>query len=484
MTKPKRGDVTEIPLEDALQRLAAGEQVKLAGGHKEQTPAGNILTGANQTDLGNAECLEALHGERLRFCHTRQQWLLWDGARWAIDDDGQAQRLAGQTARARYMAAGDIPDNKARGELAFWAILSENQSKVKNALGAASTLRTLATTIDDWDAAPNLLATKDGATVDLSTGLARLPKREDYLTMAAGVAYDPEATCPRWEQFLSEIFNGDKELISYVQRAVGYSLTGETSEQKMFICHGLGANGKSTFLEIVGALAGDTYMATSFSTFDADNNDGKRDDLAILRGKRLVVAIESDEDKRLAEARVKALTGQDTISCRFLYGRYFTYKPTFKIWLAVNHKPVVRGVDHGIWRRLALIPFTQTFSGARLDAKLPAKLRKEMAGILNWALQGARLWYAHGLGACAAVDNATTAYRTESDIIGQWVDENCTLAPHLETSAKELYSNYRLWAEINGEKRPMTSQSWGRRMGERQGLEKHRRAYIGIGLTL
>ena len=249
MTKTKRGDVTEIPLEDALQRLATGEQVKLAGDRKGQSPVENILVAANQTDLGNAECLEALHGERLRFCHTRQQWLLWDGARWAIDDDGQAQRLAGQTARARYMAAGDIPDNKARGELAFWAILSENQSKVKNALGAASTLANLATTIEDWDTAPNLVATKDGATVDLSTGLARLPKQEDYLTMATGVAYDPTADCPRWEKFLHEVFNGDTDLIAYVQRAVGYSLGAMTSEQKLFVCHGLGANGKRWCLD-------------------------------------------------------------------------------------------------------------------------------------------------------------------------------------------------------------------------------------------
>lgn len=445
--------------------------------------ADNILIQANHTDLGNAECLEALHGDKLRFCHTRQEWLLWDGARWAIDDDGQAQRLAVQTARARYLAAGDIPDQKAKMELAFWAMQSESQSKVKNTLGAASVLRNLATTINQWDTHHHLGATPGGATIDLSTGLARAPKQEDYITMAAGVAYDPEADCPRWQQFLMEVFAGDAELIAYVQRAVGYSLTGETSEQKMFICHGLGANGKSTFLEIIGALAGDNYMATSFATFDADNNDSKRDDLAVLRGKRLVVAIESDEDRRLAEARVKALTGQDTISCRFLYGRYFTYKPTFKIWLAVNHKPVVRGTDHGIWRRLALIPFNQTFSGDRLDAKLPAKLRAELPGILNWAIEGARLWYAHGLGKCAAVDGATATYRTESDVIGLWLDECCILGDNLSTPAKELYSNYRLWAEVNG-MRPMTSTAWGRRMGERGGLEKRRYVYHGVGVTL
>lgn len=443
----------------------------------------NILVGANRTDLGNAECLEALHGERLRFCHTQEKWLIWDGARWVVDGDGEAARLARETARARYFSAFEIDDPDERKIFAHFCLSSENQGRIKSALEAAQSLSGMATTIESWDTVHNLFATRGGATVDLSTGAARPASQADYLTMAAGVAYDPEADCPRWKQFLSEIFNGDKELISYVQRAVGYSLTGETSEQKMFICHGLGANGKSTFLEIVGALAGDYHMAASFATFDADNRDTKRDDLAVLRGRRMVVAVESDEDKRLAEARVKSITGCDLISCRFLFGKYFNYRPTYKVWLAVNHKPIVHGTDHGIWRRLALIPFTQTFSGARLDPKLPAKLRAEMAGILNWALEGARLWYAHGLGACAAVDNATSDYRSESDIIGQWMDENCTLGATLKTEAKELYSNYRLWAEVNG-MRPMTSTAWGRRMSERPSLEKHRRAYIGIGLTL
>ncbi len=443
----------------------------------------NPLVSANQTDLGNGESLEALHGDKLRFCHTRQQWLVWDGARWAIDDNGQTVRLARETARARYLAAVDIPDADQRLKLARWATQSENEAKITATLKAATTLHSLATTIELWDADHNLLATRDGATVDLSTGLARLPRPSDYITMAAGCGYDPEADCPRWRQFLNEIFGGDQELISYVQRAVGYSLTGETSEQKMFICFGLGANGKSTFLEIVGALAGDYHMAASFATFDADNRDTKRDDLAVLRGRRLVVAVESDEDRRLAEARVKSITGSDTIACRFLFGKYFNYRPTFKIWLAVNHKPIVTGVDHGIWRRLTLIPFAETFTGARLDAKLSAKLRTELPGILNWAIEGARLWYAHGLGACAAVDKATNDYRTESDLIGLWMDENCTLDANLKTEAKELYSNYRLWAEVNG-MRPMTSTAWGRRMGERTGLEKRRYVYHGVGITL
>lgn len=444
----------------------------------------NPLTAANHTDLGNAECLETLHGGKLRFCHTRKKWLLWAGSHWKVDPNGEATRLARETARARYLAAVDIADEKARIALAKWATGSENQGRIKATLEAGQSLAALATTIDLWDADPDLLATPDGATINLAEGRARQPRQSDYLSLASGATYEPDADCPRWRQFLHEVFSGDQELIAYIQRAVGYSLTGHTHEQKLFICYGTGANGKSVFLDVLSWLAGDFHAAASFSTFDADNrNDGKNDDLAALKGKRLVTIIETDEDRRLAEARVKALTGQDAISARFLYGDFFTFRPCAKFWVAVNHRPGVHGTDNGIWRRLQLIPFRQTFTGDRLDAKLSAKLRAEAAGILNWAIEGAKLWHAHGLGACAAVDNATASYRKESDILGAWIDENCILHATLKTEAKELYSSYRLWAEVNG-MRPMTSQAWGRRMGERAGLEKDRRAYWGIGLTL
>lgn len=444
----------------------------------------NPLIGANLTDLGNAECLAALHGERLRYCHTRQQWLQWDGSRWALDLDGAVVRLARETARARYMAAVDVTDNDKRLRLALWATQSENEAKIASTLAAAQTLPGIATTIDLWDANPDLIATPNGYTVDLANGQPRQPRQSDYISMASGIKWQPDADCPRWAQFLHEVFGGDQALIAYIQRAVGYSLTGHTHEQKLFLLHGHGANGKSVFLEVLSWLAGDFHAAAGFATFDADTRrDSKNDDLAALKGKRLVCIIETDEDRRLAESRVKAITGGDAISCRFLYGRYFSYRPTFKIWLAVNHKPTIHGTDFGIWRRLVLIPFLATFTGAKMDKKLPAKLRSEGAGILNWAIEGARAWYRDGLGTCTTVEEAVRGYKTESDVIGLWIDQRCLLADNLKAEAGELYGNYRLWAEVNG-MRPMTSQAWGRRMGERTGLEKRRYTYHGIGLRL
>lgn len=445
------------------------------------TDAETILKHANHTDAGNAECIEALHGDNVRYDHTRRKWLVWDGARWAIDQTAQIHRLALETARRRYLASVDIGDNDARLKLAKYATVSENTARIENALKSATSLPGLKTTIHQWDANPWLVATVAGDTIDLRTGATKDPRRSDYLTSAVGVKFNRSADCPRWTQFLSEVFAGDAELIRYIQRAVGYSLTGSTIEQKMFICHGLGANGKSVFLDVLADLAGDFHAAAGFETFDANNRDNKRDDLAALRGKRLVTVIEADEDRRLAEARVKAVTGNDVIRCRFLYGEWFDYKPTYKIWMAVNHKPVIIGTDHGIWRRIALIPFLQTFSGSSADPRLGQKLRAELPGILNWVINGAMEWHANGLGTCAAIEAATQEYRSESDILGQWIDDCCYLAADARLERKAGYKSYKWWAEDMGMK-PMSNAMWGRRMGERSDLAKRDKVYIGLGL--
>lgn len=445
------------------------------------TDAETILKHSNMTDAGNAESFEALHGENVRYCHTRRKWLIWDGARWAIDATAHVNRLALETARRRYLASVDISDNDARLKLAKFATISENTTRIDNALKSATSLPSLRTTIHQWDANPWLVATRKGETVDLRTGTTKEARKSDYLTAAVGVTFDRSADCPRWTQFLNEVFAGDAELIRYVQRAIGYSLTGSTIEQKLFILHGNGANGKSTFLDVLSDLAGDFHAAAGFETFDASNRDNKRDDLAALRGKRLVTVIEADEDRRLAEARVKAVTGNDTIRCRFLYGEWFDYKPAYKIWLAVNHKPIIIGTDHGIWRRIALIPFLQTFAGSDIDPRLGQKLRAELPGIFNWAIHGAMEWHANGLGTCQIIESATAEYRSDSDLVGQWISDCCYLSPDAKMDRKAGYTSYKYWAEGEGMK-PMTANSWGRRMGERPELTKKDKTYHGLGL--
>lgn len=450
---------------------------------QERAEAIELLTHTPATDVGNAECLSVLYSSVMRYCHTRKSWLLWDGVRWRTDACGKAQKMTVDMVRARQQAAMEAEDFQTRKRVAEWGLSSENITRVDAALKLARVIDPFATTIDRYDA-NTLLATATNGTLDLRGGTYRQSDPEDYLTMQLGTAYEPDAKAPRWEKFLEEVFGGDTELISYMQRAVGYSLTGETKEEILFLCYGSGANGKSKFLDVLTHLLGDYAGAASFETFNAGNRNEAGYDLAVLKGKRAVTVIETNEDRYLDEAKVKAVTGQDVISCRFLYGNFFTYRPQFKIWMAMNHKPVIRGTDNGIWRRVHLIPFTQTFKG-REDRDLITKLLAELPGILNWALEGLRQWQQFGLGMPEAVRKATEEYRRESDSIGQWIEERTRENPLGQLRAGEGYGDYSAWALERGE-RPFGQKKWKQSLVER-GYKDSRNSrgvhYFGLELT-
>lgn len=446
------------------------------------TESTDFLLNAHRSDTGNAECLATLYGDDLRYCHTRRKWLLWDGSRWTIDENGMARRSMIAVVRARFAACTAIPDHDQRKKAAGWCIGCESSNKLEAALKVASHLETLTTTIDQWDRDP-FTAAAVGATLDLRAVVHRTIRREDYLTMRYGAAYDPEATCPRWVQFIDEIFNGNAELIAYIQRAIGYCLTADTREQKLFLCYGPGANGKSVFLEVLTDLLGDYAANASFETFDANRRNESTNDLAALRGKRLVTVIETEEGRRLAEARVKSVTGQDLITCRFLYGEYFSYRPTYKIWLAMNHLPTIRGTDKGIWRRIQLIPFTQDFTG-REDKTLRDTLRGELDGIMQWALEGLRQWWQRGLDTPAVVTNATAAYRAESDQIGRWINDRCVQVSNVFLPTSPGYKDYSAWCQEGGEE-PISQNKWSRRITEKgyqQSPNGSARGWYGLGL--
>lgn len=450
---------------------------------RADAPLAPILARARLSDAGNAECLAELAKGRLLYCHTRKKWFVWNRVRWCLDTVGGAKLVAVAVARERQKAAMEMTDYDARRRLLTWSLSSENTQKIEATLKVATILPSIAGNIEQFDQ-NQYLATTDNGTLDLREAMFRPSRPEDYLTMQLGTTFDSEAAAPRWEQFLSEVFNSDEEMISYIQRAVGYSLTGDTREQVMFLCHGGGANGKSVFLEVLSQLLGDYAATASFETFDAGRRSESSNDLAALKGRRLVTVIETDDDRRFAEAKVKSVTGQDAITCRFLYGEYFTYRPQFKIWMAMNHMPVIKGTDRGIWRRIHLISFTQSFEG-RADARLGEKLRTELPGILNWAVEGLREWQRDGLGMPQAVREATENYRCESDSIGQWQEE-CTISnPTAELKASEAYKHYSEWAQERNE-RPFGQKSWGRSLIER-GLKKERRnsgfVYLGLKLT-
>jgi putative DNA primase/helicase len=442
-----------------------------------------ILGAAHLTDLGNAECLAELYGGVMRYNHTRKAWLIWDGSIWRMDEDGAAQRAMAAVARSRLRASADCDDLERRKKLAAWALSSENTDKVEKALKSGRSLLEFATRMPQYDRDP-LLIGAPGVTIDLRTGEARPPQREDYITMQIGTAYNPQARCPRWLQFLSEVFDEDGDLIGFIQKAVGYCLSGDTSEQKLFLCHGGGANGKGVFLETVAALLGDYATATPFDTFDATSRNEQTNNLARLHGMRMVSASEAEEGRRLAEARVKSITGQDPITARFLFQEFFTFRPQFKLWLAMNHLPIIRGTDRGIWRRILIVPFLVSFEG-REDKRLKAELRDELPGILNWALAGWHRYVEEGLAPPEAVVVETRNYQAESDQVGRWVEDRTIAGEGCRAVASRAYADYMKWVEEQGEK-PFSQKFWGHRLSER-GHERFRTAgawhWRGLGLV-
>ena len=336
---------------------------------------------------------------------------------------------------------------------------------------------------DEFDNQPWLLNVQNG-TVDLHTGRLRSHERNDLLTTCAPVNYDPDAKCPEWLAFLDRIMAGNYDLIDFIQRVIGYALTGDVSEQKLFFAWGSGANGKSTLFNTILGMLGNDYATQAAPELLTVGNDRHPTELADLRGKRLVASIEIDDGKRLAEGLVKQLTGGDKVKARYMRQDFFQFDPTHKLFLVANHKPIVRGTDHAIWRRICLIPFDVTIPEAEQDKALPAKLLMELPGILAWAVQGCRAWQATGLNVPDAVKVATETYKNESDIIGSFLDEYTVNVTDALTKAGKLYKAYSAWCEGNGE-HALTQTMFGRRMAER-GIEKKKERsgmfYRGIGL--
>jgi len=411
-------------------------------------PASALLS-LNLTDAGNAERLRAHVGDRFAYVHAWGAWLWYDGVRWLRDGTGEAIRAALRTLRTLAAEAGKLPDPDQRAELVKHALDSESSARIGAMVSLAQALLPVDNAILDYD--PDLLNVANG-TLDLRSGELRPHDRSDWMTRVCPVAWDPEAMCPLWESFLLRAMGGNERLVSFLQRAVGYSLTGHTNEQVLLLLYGTGANGKSTFLETLRALLADYAAITDFTTFLKRDGEGARNDLARLVGTRFVSAVEAEAGKPLAEALVKQLTGGDTITARFLFREFFDFWPQFKIWLAANHKPHVSGSDHGIWRRIRLIPFTVTIPEHERDPRLTQKLTDELPGILTWGVRGCLAWREQGLGVPDEVRSATDAYRDEMDVYGGFLDESCVVGAEQTVTAKELYAAYTGWCEANGER--------------------------------
>lgn len=453
------------------------EQQRVAGA--TPAPAAAPKEAEKATDLGNAERLRRLHGADLRHCHPWHQDLTWDGRRWRVDDTAQVERWAKEAVKRIYQEAAEAADEHDRARLAKHAVASEDARHIRAMVSLVRSESGIPVLPDQLDADPFLLNCLNG-TLDLRTGQLREHSREDLITKLCPVTYDPGAGCPLWLKFLARIMDGNEDLVGYLQRVVGYALTGDVSEQCLWFLYGCGANGKSTFLSTVLAVMGDYGMQTVSDLLMVKHNESHPTERADLLGRRFVATIETEQGKRLAEALMKQLTGGDRIRARRMRQDFFEFLPTHKIFLAANHKPTIRGTDYGVWRRIKTVPFTVTIPDEEKDKDLPAKLHGELPGILNWALTGCRAWQRNGLGEPDEVRQATAAYRAEQDAVQGFLAESCHLYREAKTKASALFDAYQRWS---GD-RIMTPRAFGDRLREKgyESKRGHGGAYFWHGI--
>jgi putative DNA primase/helicase len=436
------------------------------------------------TDLGNAERLIAQHGTDLRYCHPWRCWLVWDGTRWRADDTAEAVRRAKQTVRSIYREAAEAEDEDERKALGGWAKQSEADGRIRAMLSVAASEPGVPVLPGELDADPWAFNVANG-TLDLRTGQLRPHGRADLLTKLAPAPYDPAADAPRWQRFLDRIMDGQAELVAYLQRAVGYSLTGSTGEECLFIPYGSGRNGKSRFIGATQHILGDygQQMPSSTLLSKPGGADGIPNDVARLKGVRFAAAVETEQGRRLDEELVKRLTGGDKLTARFLRAEFFEFTAECKLWVATNHKPTVSGTDEGIWSRMRLVPFTVTIPPAERDKGLADKLAAEAPGILAWAVAGCLAWQQRGLHEPAAVLDATADYRAEQDTLGEFIQQCCQTGRNCYAHAGELLAAYQ---DFSGDRR-ISQRLFGMKLRER-GYDStrmghsNRHAWIGLGL--
>ena len=379
----------------------------------------------------------------LRFVNLWGRWLRWDGCRWLADNTLEAFDMSRAVVRetsAEILAKG-LPIKFAS------AVASAKTVAAIERLARAD--RRHATRTEDWDADPWLVNTPHG-TVELRTGDLRAHDRADLITKIT--AASPGGGCPLWLEFLDRVFRGDKDLISFAKRMLGYSLTGSIRDHALFFLYGTGGNGKGVFLNTWHKIMGDFSCVASMETFVASKTDRHPTDLAMLRGARTVIAQETEEGQRWAESRIKALTGGDPISARFMRQDFFTFEPAFKLIIAGNHKPSLRNVDEAVRRRFNLVPFTVTIPKAERDPDLPEKLQAEWPGILAWAIEGCLEWQRIGLAPPPAVLDATEEYLADEDGLGRFLDDRCETGDLLTMAeVQALFASWRDWCATNNE---------------------------------
>ncbi|HKQ49918.1 MAG TPA: phage/plasmid primase, P4 family [Phycisphaerae bacterium] len=442
---------------------------------------------ALMTDVGNAARLVQRFGHKIRYCHGMNQWLIWDGRRWKRDEHGRIVKLCKQTALAILDEAKRGSDDK-QDKLIGWAMASQKRDRLMAM--AALAQPDVAVAPDDLDADRWAFNCLNG-TIDLRTGALRPHQQLDLITKLAPVEYDPEATCPRFDQFLEEIFTQD-ELITFVQRLQGMCLTGDVTEQLMPIYYGQGNNGKNVLLDTITSLMGEYASESPPDLLTVTKHREHPTEIADLCGRRLVIASESEEAATLRLQLVKRLTGNARLKGRFMRKDYFEFPRTHKLIMVTNNQPIIRENSEAAWRRIRLVPFNVVIPPDQRDPNLLAKLVAEWSGILAWLVRGCLDWLREGLGEPAAVTSATSDYRCEQDFLSEFFADRCVFQPQAWASRAAIFAAYQEWSQNSGDRQPLDRSALFGRLRRREGVKegngqehnKSVRGFRGIGLQV
>ena len=457
--------------------------------HKQHQQVPNLPVHRFKLDLyGNGDRFMHLFGQDVLWCEDQGKWFVWNGRVWERDATRRAASLAELVCRALLKEAADT-DSGTDDLTIKWAVKCNKGARSRTEMLDVVKHRT-AVSIDQFDRDPWLLAVQNGV-VDLRRGTLLPHRREQMISALCPTSYDSKASCPRWEQFLSEIMDGDAEMIACLQRMAGYFLTGDISVQILPIFYGPGGNGKNVFLDTTTGLMGPYAAGAPPNLITARWNDEHPTEIADLCGKRLIIASEMEEGRKMRVGLVKRLTGDKYLKARFMRQDYFQFERTHKTLLVTNNKPVITEVSHAIWRRLRLIPFTVTIPEAKQDKRLTEKLTGEWPGILAWAVRGCIDWQQRqcDLGLPEAVQEATAEYRKDSDPVGAFIEEHCIVNHDVKIARSTLYQAYEEWAKKAGEQ-TLTGKAFANRMrghnfedGWTTEHGKRQRAWNGIALA-
>ena len=438
-------------------------------------------------DTGNALRFRDANAGLIHYNHVDGCWIYWDGVRWASDENGEIKRRADKMLADMAKDLKEMQDDPAYNAYKKHLSRSRSHRGKEGFIAEARHLEGVPVLPSEMDRAGNAFNVRN-CLISLKTGRTAEHDKKYMISKLAPVTYDENAKCPRWDRFIEEITCGDKSLQLYLQRMIGYCMTAYTKEQCMFFLYGNGSNGKSVFVDTIAYMLGEYAASCQPETvMMRDRNNTARGDLARLKGARMVVTSEPNDGYRLDEGIVKQMTGgtENKLTARFLYGREFEFSPEFKIVMSTNYKPVIKGTDNGIWRRVRLIPFTAEFTKENRDPQLTEKLRRELPGILNWAIAGAVGWCKEGLPPCAIIDEAGQEYRSEMDRVQQFLDDCTTRSESSSTQASTLYKCYKAWCSEQGDRFPVGSTKFFMELKRRFKSRKTEayNEYIGIKIN-